>query len=215
MPDLIEEVEEELRQERQRALLRRFAGLAAAAALLVLAAVGGWQGWLWWEGRRAEAAATAYLAILREAAQEGADLPALASRLSALAEEAPAGYRTLALLRAAALAAAAGDVEGALGMWNRLAADRGADPLYRDLALLMWGLHALSPARAAEVEARLAGLAAGGPWQASARELRAIAALLRGDGAEARRRLAELSADERAPEGIRERAQRLLGGLEG
>jgi hypothetical protein len=102
-------------------------------------------------------------------------------------------------------------------MWDRLANDSAADPLYRELATLTWALHALGegPALVAEVQARLAPLAANGPWRASAREILALAALAAGNDAEARRGLTELSRDDNAPQGVRDRAQRLLSGIDG
>ncbi|MCX8134799.1 MAG: hypothetical protein N3D18_12650 [Roseococcus sp.] len=214
MPDLIDEVEEDLRAERAKRLAQRFGGLALAAVLLLLAGVGGWQGWRWWEGRKAAAAAGAFLAAAQEAAAEGADLAAAAERFAAIAREAPAGYRMLARLRAAALLAETGQKEAALAAWQALATDSAVAPLYRDLATLLWGLHALDSDDPAQIAARLAPLAApGAPWRASAREVLALAALRRNDAAEARRQFDALLADAATPQGVRERATRLLQGL--
>jgi hypothetical protein len=137
--------------------------------------------------------------------------------MAALGAGAPSGYRILSQLRAAALTAEAGDGPAALAMWDRVSADGSADPLYRELATLLWGLHALAEGapRAAEVQARLAPLAAAGPWRASAREIVALAALAAGNTAEARRGLTELARDDGVPQGVRDRAQRLLSGIDG
>lgn len=215
LSDLIDEVNEELRQERTLRLARRFGGLFTALLVFVLAGVGGWQGWQWWQNRQATASAETFLATTRAVGEQGADLKALSAQLAASAQEAPTGYRTLSRLRAAAVAAEAGEQETALSLWNQVAADSAADSLYRELATLMWGLHALTPTTAAEVEARLAPLAANGPWRASAREVLALAALARGDNAAARQRLQDLSRDDAVPQGVRGRAQRLLSGMEG
>ncbi|RVT95552.1 tetratricopeptide repeat protein [Rhodovarius crocodyli] len=215
MSDLIDEVNEELRQERAMRLAKRFGGLFTVLLVFVLAGVGGWQGWQWWQNRQSMASADTFLTATRELSQEGADLKALSARLAASANDAPPGYRTLSRLRAAAVAAEAGERDTALGLWNQVANDGGADSLYRELATLMWGLHALTPETAAEVEARLGPLAANGPWRASAREVMALAALSRGDNAAARQRLQELSRDDAVPQGVRDRAQRLLSGMEG
>ncbi len=210
----MDEVEEDLRAERAKRLAQRFGGLALAGALLLLAGVGGWQGWRWWEGRQAAAAAEAFLSAAQSAAAEGADLSAAAERFAAIAREAPSGYRTLARLRAAALLAETGQTEAALAAWEALAADSGVEALYRDLATLLWGLHALDSGDPARIAARLAPLAApGAPWRASAREVLALAALKRDDAAEARRQFDALLADAATPQGVRERATRLLQGL--
>jgi hypothetical protein len=216
VPDIFDEVEEDLRADRAKRLMTRYGGLLAGAVLLVVAGVAGLQGWRWWQDRQAAGAAQAYLAAGQAAAAEGADPKAAADRFGALAAEAPAGYRTLALFRAAALRAEAGERDAALALWDRLARDGTVEPLYRGLAALMWALHALDGGDPAAVEARLAPLAAAdNPWRASAEEVRALAALRRGETEAARRTLAALAADEAAPRGVRDRAGRLLAGLGG
>lgn len=214
MPDLVDEVDEELRAERAQRLAQRYGGLLTGVALLVVAGVAGWEGWRWYEAREAGRAAESFLAAAESASGEGADPATTAARFAAVAQDAPAGYRTLARLRAAALLAEAGDVTAALAAWDALAKDGGADQLYRDLATVMWGLHAVDSVDPGEIEARLAPLAAdGAPWRASAREVLALAALKRGNNEEARRALEALLADAAAPAGLRERAGRLLQGL--
>jgi hypothetical protein len=214
LPDLIDEVEEELRAERAKKLGQRFGGIAFGLGLLVLAGVGGWEGWKWWEGRKSAEAAQSYLSAAQAAAAEGADLRAAAERFAAIGREAPAGYRTLARLRAAALLAETGQAEAALAAWDAIAADSEVDPLYRDLATLLWGLHGLDATDPARVAARLTPLAgADAPWRASAREILALAALRRDDAAEARRQFDALIADTATPQGVRERATRLRQGL--
>ncbi len=217
MPDIFDEVQEDLRAERAKRMLARYGGLVLGALLLVLVSVAARQGWGWWQARQAAGAAQAYVSAGQAVATPGADAGAVAERYAALAAEAPAGYRTLARLRAAALEAEAGNRAAALAQWQALAADSGAEPIYRDLATLLWGLHALDGgAEPGEIEARLAPLAAAGaPWRASAEEIRALAALRRGEASVAKQRLAALAADADAPQGVRERARRLLAGIDG
>lgn len=216
MPDIFDEVEEDLRAERARKFWQRFGTPILGALLLFVAGVGGWQGWRWYENRQQEAAAAAFLEVSRATEAEGADLAAMAARFEQVAASAPAGYRTIALLRAAALQAEAGDRAGALALYDRVAADSSADPLYRDLASLMWVLRSLDSGDPATLAARIAPVArAGGPWSASARELAALVSLKAGDRAEARRALEALAADVTAPRGIRERAGRIAQGLAG
>jgi hypothetical protein len=220
--DIFDEVEEDLRAERARRLLSRYGGVVAGLALLVVLGVAAMQGWRWWEARESAAVAEHYLAAARAAevpeaspaAGRGAALKAAAERFGAVAAEAPGGYRTLARLRAAALQAEAGDVDAALALWDQAARDPASDPLYRDLASLMWALHALDGGDPAAIEARLAPLA-DRPWRASAEEIRALAALKRGETEAAKQRLTALAGDPQAPQGVRERASRLLAGLGG
>jgi len=214
VPDIFDEVQEDLRAERARQLGIRYGGVLAALALVALVGVGAWQGWRWYEARETAATATAFLDIHRATERPGADLKASAERFDAVAASAPDGYRTLARLRAAALKSETGDLAGALAEWDLVANDRAADPLYRDLASLNWVLHGLDAGDPAALAARIAPLAAeGGPWRASARELQALVAVRQGRAVEAKGMLRALAADETAPRGLRERAGRLMVGL--
>lgn len=214
MPDIFDEVEEDLRAERARKLAQKWGGVALGVAVVFVAAVGGWQAWRWNEAREAAAAAQTYLTLHRASERDGADLANAGNGFAALSREAPAGYRTLARLRAAALKSETGDLPGALALWNEVAGDSAADPLYRDLATLLAVTHALDSGDPAQLAARLAPLVAeGNAWRASAREAQALLAIRRGANEEARRILEALVADSAAPQGVRERAQRVAAGL--
>ena len=214
LPDLIDEVNEEIRAERAKKLAQRYGGIATGVLLLAIAGVGGWEGWRWYEGRQAGQAGQTFLAASREATAEGADLRVLAERFGTIAQGAPPGYRALARLRAAALLAETDQLDAALAAWDALSRDQEADALYRDLATVMWGLHALDTGDAAQIEARMAPLtAAGAPWRASAQEVQALAALKRGNTEQARRALQAVMTDVATPQALRDRAGRLLQGL--
>jgi len=214
LSDLIDEVDEELRAERARRLAQRYGGLVTGVVLLGIAGIGGWEAWQWNQRREAGKAAESFLAASRDAAAEGADLKAVADRFTAMAPGAPAGYRALARLRAAALLAETGQAEQALAAYDALSRDAELDPLYRDLATVMWGLHALDTGDAAAIAARLAPLAApGAPWRASAQEVQALAAIKAGNTEQARTVLQAITSDAGTPQGLRDRAGRLLQGL--
>ncbi len=216
MPDIFDEVAEDLRAERNARLARRYGGVALGAALLVLAGTAGMQGWRWWQTRQAEAAAATYLTLHRTTEREGADLAAAATGFTRLAGDSPEGYAALARLRAAALRAETGDLPGATALWDAVAGDGGVDPLYRDLATLLAVMHGIEAGDPAALAARLQPLLAeGNPWRASAREAAALIALRRGDAAEARRLYQALAQDAATPPGLRERAGRLAGGVGG
>jgi hypothetical protein len=214
VPDIFDEVEEDLRAERTRKLAQRWSGVAVGVMLVALAATGGWQAWRWHETRQAAAAAETYLTLHRSTEREGADLGTAGNGFAALSRESPTGYRTLARLRGAALKAETGDAAGAQALWNQVATDNEADPLYRDLATLLSVMNGLDSGDPAQLAARIAPLTAeGNPWRASAREAQALIALRRGANDEARRILEALAVDQGAPQGVRERAQRVVAGL--
>ena len=181
--DIFDEVQEDLRAERMN---RRWPATAGSSAGCC---------W-WWSASRAAGLALVagphrrqvadrFLALNKAAAEPGADGKAAAESFAGIAADAPPGYRTLARLRAAALKAEGGDRPGPWPL-GPVARDGDADPLYRDLASLMWVLHSGWNGDPAALAARVAPLA-GGPWRASAQELQAVIAMRRATTAEARR----------------------------
>ncbi|MBW6397174.1 tetratricopeptide repeat protein [Roseomonas sp. HJA6] len=214
MPDIFDEVEEDLRAERAARLWRRFGTPVFVLLLLALAGVGGWQGWTWYQTREREASATTFMEAHRATEQQGADLAAMANRFEALVANAPEGYRIVARLRAAALKAETGDMPAALALYDQVANDSAADPLYRGLASLMWVLRSMDTAEPAALLARLAPLTQPGqPWRASARELQGLVELKAGQRDIAKQTLEALANDVTAPQSIRDRAGRIASGL--
>ena len=143
MVDIFDEISDDLRAERAAALLRRYGILFIAAAILALLAVAGQQFWQSYQAKQNSAAAAKFLGITGQIDTLGAGITnaqqiANAQALAGFAATAPAGYRSLANLRAAALYAAAGQIDAAEGLWNNISADTSADPLLRQLADLLW-----------------------------------------------------------------------------
>jgi len=219
--DIFDEVSDDLRAERAARLLRRYAGLVVAAAFLVLIGVGGQQGYAWYTARQNAAAATAYIAITDKIDAQGqsigpADAVADAKMLTDFAATAPAGYRSLARLRAAGLLAEAGQTAGAETLWDQIAGDPGADVLVQNLANLLWAQHALGTAPDDAVAARLQPLTAPeNPYHALAEETQALLYLDEGKTDAAKALFSQISDDPNAPEGVRNRAGGLLAKLNG
>ncbi len=217
MADIFDEVNEDLRAERAQQLARRYGGPAVLLALVIAAGIGGWQAWRWNQVRQAGDVAGAYLAAAREAGPPDAPAPAAGpaqAEFDRLAATAPAGYRTLARLRDAALRAGAGDLPGALQQWDALASDTSADPLLRDLASLLWAQHQVDAGDPAVVDARLQPLTAqNSPWRALALESQALLALRTGHADQAHDILRGLAADASAPNGVHDRVNGLLARL--
>ena len=221
MVDIFDEVNEDLRAEQTRQLLRRYGGLVVVAFVLVLAGVGGWQAWRYYGARQDAAAANDYLAAmsLADRVPPDADAAARAPAIAAfqhIAATAPAGYRTLARLRLAALQEQAGKPEDAAATWNALASDGDADPLFRDLANLLWAQQGVDRGDPALVEARLKPLTVqDNPWHPMAQMYLALLDVRTGKVDAARTILRPLESDLSAPEGLRGRAGGLLDRLGG
>ena len=221
MVDIFDEVDEELRADRAQALLKQYGGVLIAGAVLIVAATGAWQGWRWWQATQEMAAATAYLAAQRSAEALPAtaaptDRTTAAKSFEQVAAEGPSGYRVLARLRAAGLRAQAGDRQGAAAIAQAVASDSAADPVLRDYANLMVVHYQIDEGDPAQLQARLAPLlVADNPWRGLAREAQVVLALRIGQIDQARATLRELVKDVSAPDGVRARANALLGRIDG
>ena len=213
--DIFDEVSEDLRADRARALFRQYGFLLVIAAVLVVVGVGGWKAWQSSQQHGRDAVAAAFIAASRQAsAPLDAPTPARAEALDAfkrMAANGPSGYRTLARLRAATLEVAAGDLPGALALWDQVSADTDADPQLRNLANLLWVQHQVDAGDPAAVQGRLAPLIAqSNPWHALALECQAWLYLRTNATDKAREVLRQLVADRTAPDGVRARAGGVL-----
>ena len=236
MTDLFRDIDEDLRAEQARLLLRRYGWVAALALLLVVAGVAAWQLAAWRE-RQADAKLSGqYLRAMRAAddlsqSGFGGNSPQLAaSRDAVLRRLAPLetarvapGIRTLARLRAAGLLADAGNAAGAVRLLDAVAADGRAERPLRDAATLFSVEHQLaargtgaspSPADAGALKARLLAIdQQGGAFRSLALEAEAAIDLGRGRVDDARREIELVFADAAAPPDMRERAATLLQAL--
>lgn len=219
MADIFDEVSEELRAERGRAVALRYGGAFAALAVVVVLCVAGWQAWRWYDARQTSTIAVAYFEAMRLAdapeGQKDAHTRAITA-FEQVAQRAHGSYRTLARLRAAALKADAGDRAGALALWNAVAADADAPPMLRDLATLLAVRRQVDDGDPAALAARLKPLEAPeNKWHALAAETQALLDLRAGNKDAARAALQRLTADPDTPEGLRDRAGTLLESLSG
>jgi hypothetical protein len=191
--------------------LKKYGGLLFAAALLMIAAVAGWKAWGWYQDRKDADAATHYLAAPAGTDVAGPNRLAAIGEFEAVAASAPEGYRVLARLREAALRADSGDINGASALWDQVAGDSSADPLFRDLASLTWCLYHADNGDPALLEGRLKPLAApGNAWRSLAAEQLGLLELRQGHTEAAKTQFRKLAEDSTAPSGVRSRASALL-----
>ncbi|MGE4219219.1 MAG: tetratricopeptide repeat protein [Alphaproteobacteria bacterium] len=209
MGDIFQEVDADLRQDRYSRLWRRYGRYVIGGAVLLVLGTAANVGWKHYSTERRQALGNRFVA-----AEQIEPPAAAADALHALAGDGTAGYAMLARLRAADLKAAAGDIDGAVALYEEVAADASADALYRDAALLHAVVYRLDTAPAEQTAARLQPLTADdNPWRYTARELLAAAALRGGDTAAARDRYTRLVDDPGAPAGMRGRASEMLRAL--
>lgn len=213
MADIFREVDEEVRRDRALEFWKKYQTLFIVLAVVIVAAAGGWRFYQERQRAESEAAGSRYEAALqlaRENKTSEAD-----EAFQSIIKQGPAGYALLARFRAAADATAS-DKAKAVSIYDSLAQDpKLAGPL-QDVARIRAALLRLDEADQKEIERRLTPLAQpGAPFRNSARELLAVAALKREAYQAAGRYLDSIVVDAEAPQGVRQRAEALLGLVSG
>jgi hypothetical protein len=203
--DIFQEVDEEVRREQLNKLWQRYGHYLVGLCILIVAGVGAWRGYQWWEVKKAGEAGAAFerAATLAETGKHQEAEAAFAK----LATDGTAGYRVLARLREAGELAPT-DSKAAVGAYDAIAVDAGADRLTRDLAAVRAGYLLVDTAPYAELRERLEPLtAADRPFRHSAREILALSAWKSGDMAAARQWTDLIMSDPQSPPQTRNRAQ--------
>jgi hypothetical protein len=209
MSDIFQEVEEDIRRERMKRLWDRFGIYIIATAVLIVLITAGYRGWEAWTTSRERAAGDALAALLQDAEDA---LPATAAeRLTAYAEDAPAGAAMLARFRAASAYMAADRPELAVEVLGTLA-DDAPSQLYRDLAMVRLASALIETGDTAAAADAAAGIAGDGsnPFHRSAQEMMGLAAYAEGDMTEARRWFTEIEEGAGVSGPLRQRASLML-----
>ena len=208
MVDLFEEVEEELRSDRYRALIRRVLPWVTGAFALVLAGYLGYWAWTAYQDRNLAAASSAY--------QKGVDAIGQGERVDAerafetAAKTGAPAFKTLALIQQGDLKVGTNQPDAAAKLYDEAAA-AAPNIIFGDLARLKAAQALLDTAPLPQLQTRLAPLTdPKRPFAVYAKEALAMAKLMAGapaKTAEARRDFQVLSLSLTAPEDMRERAQ--------
>lgn len=209
MSDFFQEVDEEVRREKAEIFWKKHQNLIIGLALAIIVATAGFRFYQFYQQRQSEEAGAAYetaISLAREGKGEEAE-----KTLLDLAAKAPAGYKAVARLRAADLAAKR-DAKAGLTAYDEIAADGGVDGSLRDAAKLRAAFLAADLGDGADFARRAEPLAVDGqPFRSSARELIGAKALEQGDLDRAAKYLDMIVTDEAAPASVRQRAELLLG----
>ena len=207
MADIFQEVDEELRRERLRQVWERYGAYIVAVALLIVIGVGGWRGYEWWHARQAAAAGAVFEQAVLLASQDKHDEAQAA--FASIASQ-PGAYRTLAGLREAAELARK-DRDGAVKIYEQVAADPASTRTLHDLALVRAGLLLVDSASYETMRSKLEPLAAAdAPFRHTARELLAMSAWRNGDKTATKQWIDAIMSDDSTPPGTRARAEMLL-----
>lgn len=203
------EVNEEIRQDRARALWDRFGPWALAIAVLVVLGTALFVAWEYWVESRANRSGDAFSQALT-LANEGRSDEALGA-LQDLEIEGYGAYPLLARMRAATVLAAKGDKAGAVASFDQVAADTSIPGVIRDMARLRAALILVDSGSYADVSARAETLTGDtNPLRHSARETLGLSAWKEGRSADALTLFEQIVADTETPRNVRERATMLV-----
>ncbi len=207
MSEFFDEVDEEVRREQLRKLWERYSVFIVGAAVLVVVAVAGWRGYQYWETQRAAQSGAAFEAAVALSEQnKHAEAEAAFAKL---ATEAPAGYRVLARLRAAAEASVA-DPQAGIKLYDAIGADPSVGQTEQDLAKTRAAALLIDSAPYEEIRQRLEPLTgAGRAFRHTARDLLAFSAWHAKDDAATRQWVDLIANDAETPPSIRTRAETL------
>lgn len=203
MADIFQEVDEEVRREQLKRLWDRYGILIIAVAVLIVVGVAGYRGYQYWLAKQAAEAGAKFeqAAALSEQDKHAEAQTAFAK----VAADAPAGYRVLARLRAAAELAKT-DPKAAVGAYDAIATDSSAGQGFQDAAALRAGMLLVDTAPFDEMQRRLEALTAPTrPFRHTAREMLALSAWRNGDAAAAKKYIDQASDDADTPPGVRSR----------
>jgi hypothetical protein len=211
LADLFEEVEEQLRSDRYKALARKALPWVLALLAIVLVGVAAYWGWDKYKTQAANKASEQYAAAL-EAAGQG-NLKGAEGLWGEVSKSSSKAYRSLALMQLAGLklmdqkAPEAARTQAAVKLFDEAAA-AAPDDLIGDAARLKSALALLDTAPYKELEARLTPLMKDGhPYRDQAREALAFAKIMAGNAAGARSDFLILSTSLDASDGARQRAK--------
>jgi hypothetical protein len=210
----IREVNEELRQDKLKAVWTRYGLLIAGVVAAILVGTAAWVGWTSWNEQRANRSGDAFSQAL-DLAEAGRNDEALEA-LRALEADGYGSYPVLARMRQATVMSEAGDFDGAVAAFDSVAADTAIPQSIRDMARLRAALVLVDHGTAAQVAERTQPLIDdANAMRHSAREAMGLAAWKEGDTATATQMFERITADGQAPANLRQRAELMLELLRG
>ncbi len=198
MSDMMHEIDDELRQEKLSLFWKENAGWIIGGIILAIVMTGALTYWRNYQAGKDIAATQQLLTAVNEENQLA---------LEAMATMGGDMHSAFAGLIAAGRYAREGDVEKAVTLYDQVAATRGADQLYRDLATLLSTGHKLDREDPAVLHKALEPLTKKSIWRFSALEMQALLYAREGRMKEAVKSLTEITVNAQAPADLRQRAQ--------
>lgn len=213
MDNFIQEIEDDIRRDRQLALWTKYGRYVVIVALVVIICAAAAVAWRHYRTGERTKDSMAYNSALMLANQGQGGADAALSALRAIAPSSSDSYAMLARLQEAALLTKAGKPDDAVAIYDGMAGNRDIDPLFRDLAVLLRAMVTFDKEDPAVLSSRLTPLTTGSAWRYTALELTALLAQRAGDTAKAREIYTTLADDPNTPRQLRGRAAEMLAGL--
>lgn len=205
----LREVDDAVKRDQLEDFWRRFGRWIAAAVVVGLAAFGGWLYWNHHSKEQSGELAEKAQAIVESVAKGGKPKD---EDLNALGTASQTGYRALAMLTRAGIAADNKDYKSAAVIYGKMAEDDSLPAPYRDLAAIRQVALDFDQMKPQQVIDKLRPFAVeGGPWFGSAGEMTAIAYMKMGKKDLAGPIFAAIAKDETSPETLRSRARQMAG----
>ena len=212
-PDtFMREVDEELRRERLNKIVSRYGWAIVGGIVLLLGAIGGY---IWWQDRQQQQAATQGEALLQALdGMEAGNRNLAASKIGPLATSNVEGYRIAALFARASSQAEAGQNPAAIATLKSIAEDQNIAEPYRQAALVRQTALEFDQLQPRIVIQRLGPLARPGQaWFGTAGEMVGIAHLRMQRTDLAGPLFKQIAEDRNVPSSIRTRAVQMAGSL--
>jgi len=204
----LREVDEGVRRDQVATLWQRYGIAAVTLIVLLLAALGGW---LWWQDQQRKIAAQAGEDFTQALSKlDVGDTAAAKPVFARLAKDGPDGYRPLATMMQASMAATAGDTAAAIKLLDGVAADAKQPQPLRDAAAIRSVRLQYDKLPPATIIARLKDFSVpGNPWFGVAGEMTALAHMEAGEPDKARPLLVAIVRDTTLAGSQRNRAAQL------
>lgn len=203
------EVNEEIRQDRAKALWDRYGALIIALAVATVLGTAAFVGYEYWTGTRSSRSGDDFAQALA-LANEGKNDEALAA-LKALETNGHGAYPVLARMRAATVMVEKGDFADAVAAFDAISNDNSIPMSIRDMARLRAAFVLVDNGSYADVSQRVEQLTADtNPLRHSAREALGLSAWKESKNQDAMKLFEQIAGDEAAPRDARERAELMI-----
>lgn len=212
--DILEEIKADIERERYARLWQRYGYFLVIG---IIAIILGTAGTVWWQNRmlsQQEALGNRFEEAV--IATKKNELPEALALFDAIARDDQKSAGFLASFNKAAIWVKQGKQDEAITLYDKMAAEKNADPALQQLASLLGVYLRMEAGKEGDkVAAALEKLSAkDGIWRSKASELKGLQALHKGDIKQAKTIFEALAKEEETPSSIKERAAQIIAGLE-